>query len=534
MRDMSNLRSLRRVDSAPLARGTRADGYGGRWQNPNSGQGSVLDRHAHTFWALPVRLDHSTIDSLLEFSAMARRIVFRESEDATRKGYQLGGLDGGGYDLQAIEEESQRLNLLGTIAEARAWARGYGGGAVLIAADDGRKPSEPLDYVNLRRVVKLEAVDRWDLTPYRLDNAERFGQPLTYALQVEGGIVEVHHTRVVRFDGVSLPRRKRRENHGWGGSEIDLAWAEIRNWSTSNEYAAEAITMMSQGVFKTKHLGEKIDAGQIGEVVARFETLATAMGMLGHLAIDADNEDFSIQQRNLGGLQPSVDVLSRALVAATGIPRAILLGEVNPGLGAGEATGEFRVWYDHIASLQTSYYSAKVRRLLTPIFRSQTGPTGGRVPEGYTIAWNELSQPNATERATIRTAESAARKTDIEAGVITEDEARQDPSLVEVYGIDPMEPAPGLPDQAQPLFGDEEDTEDDAPSMLGSEPASTIPPNEPLITLRQASERLGASPGAIKGMAKRGEIRSWRLRAGGPIMVQWSNIEDRIREINEA
>ena len=91
-------RILGRADSArPIASGTKArgrvDGIGGRWTNTSSGQGSALDRHAHTEFLPPRALDSLTVDSLLQFQAMARRVVHREPEDATREGYTITGID---------------------------------------------------------------------------------------------------------------------------------------------------------------------------------------------------------------------------------------------------------------------------------------------------------------------------------------------------------------------------------------------------------------------------------------------------------
>lgn len=540
MRPMPGFRRTRH-DSALLAGGTvaperKADGYGGGWVNKNSGQGGVLDRHSYSVWAFPAPLDQGTIDSMITYNALARRIAAREPQDATRRGFELASVPDAQRD--AIFAEIQRLRVLPEIERARTWARAYGGGALVVIANDGRSPEQPLDLANLRRIHRLIPVDRYDLPVDQYDinpASPLYGRPLTYRLtgRVSGDLDVIHASRVIRFEGVDVPERIRRYLNGWGGSVLDLAFNALRNYDTGNEYATEAIVALSQGVFSQRGLADLINADGVDSVVQRAQGLATGMGTLGHLWIDADNESFDIKARNIAGLRDAIDALTRALVAATGMPRAVLLGEVPGGLGNGEATGEFRAWYDHVSALQTTVYTPAVRRVLELIFASSTGPTAGVVPDDFAITWNPLTTPSEAEQAAIRLQRAQARTLDVDSGTVTDQEVRQDPDLIVEYGIDPALDAPGKP-AAPTSFA--ASAEDDADEPIASDQVELVPAGEfpagPLTSLREAGERIGVSPGQIRGMVRRGEVQGYRLRANGPIMVQWQDVREHLEAIN--
>jgi len=535
-------RFTRRRDSAPraLASGTRssiakrADGLGGRWVNPVSGQGSALDRHSRTEFVPPDPLPNSTIDALLEFSGMARRIASREPRDATRRGFEIVG----GYtkdEIERIETAHDQLRMLPRVATGRMWGKAYGGGAVIMVCDDGRPSWEPIDWSNLRSLKALRAVDRVELQvalwQEATDNPSH-GMPLIYQLNGQFGDTGfIHRERVIPFFGSQLPLRTKIARNGWGGSELDLVWAELRNWLTSNDYAAEAITILSQGTFKVAGLADAIDDGDIAEVVARFEALRTGMGMLGDIAVDKDTEDYKLEGRSIAGLRDAVDALKTALVAATDMPEPILMGKTPGGLNSGENAGAIRSWYDHVAALQVEAYTQAVRRIDEVMLRSSNGPTQGRYTPRYLIEWLPLWEPTEGEKATTRLTNAQARAIDVNSGAVSADEVRQDPEFVEQYKIDPADPAPpppapvgGAPGAAAGAGDGGADVEDEAAAAsMGVVATLSLPPaGESLIGFAEAGSRLGVGRGAIAGKAARKEIGAWKV--GNRWRVAWSQV----------
>ncbi len=515
-------RLLGRAEARPLASGTRsrADGIGGRWYNATSGQGGSLDRHSHTEFPSPVPLNYPTIDAVLEFQAIGRRVVNREPGDATREGYALTHVppELGAAVCEAADgnrdDGTPGLGVMNAVGDARRWARAYGGGAVLVLADDGLPAHEPINIPGLRRIVGLEALDRYEISVAELgldpSDIRTFGKPVRYVVGSGSGLSGkyVHASRVVPFHGNRLPGRCRLRKNGWDGSVLDLIWSELRNYGTAHDYVTEAITLITQGVFKTEDLGAMVDAGDESAAAARFEAMREAMGLFGDIVVDKAREDYEVVTRTLSGLDGAAKTIVDALVAATDMPRSILLGETPGGLNSGENLGELQAWYGHVSSLQPRVYEPGLRRILALLMLSADGPTQGQLPRGWGVKWRDLWVMSELERADLELKQAQRRAIDVgQAGVVSRDEARRDPVVVSTYGIDPSAPAPAVAGEGPegPVA-----PEDDLEPVPAADP-SQAPPGEPLVGPGVVAEYLGVSKGSIAKRAARGDFPAFRV-----------------------
>lgn len=499
--------------------------HSARWFNPLNGQGSAMDRSPDTVFLPGEPIPAFTVDALMRFQGIARRIVTREPKDALREGLDFDGMEAGAR--RATLGELDRLGALAKFKEARTWEKAYGGGAIIVMVEDGKHPSEPIDPTAIRRVASLLVVDRhelaaedWDIDP----RSANYGQPKTWTLH--GGDVSgasevsgttFHHSRVIVFGGLQLPRREVVLNSGWGGSELDLVWNELRTYGSTHAFAAEAVSLFTQGVFKTD-VAKAVRSDNATEMVNRLKALRQGMGILGDLILDK-NEDYQIQTRPMAGIADALEKFVAALVAATDMPRSILLGESPGGLNNGENAGEVRSWYDHVAAGRPDIYTPRMMHLLLLIWHSKQGPTGGAVPNGWRIEWPDLWQLTEIERAEVRVKNAQARSVDVNAGIVSEDEAKQDPDLITHYPtIDPSAPAPGLPASGGGGFANAEGEDDDASldETAAIVPAanSLIPPGERLLTARKLGDMYGWTPGRVRNLASAGHINMFRAGNG--------------------
>lgn len=442
--------------TAPLAGGTRRDArWAGGWVNPATGQGSLLDRHTRTEWQPPVELPRHVVDGLLQFSGLLRRLCWREPYDCTREGFDLTTSAGPDASrrimhrfrrLAAVDNDGQRSGGLQVIARARQWARAYGGALIVGLLDDGRHYREPLDLANLRAFNGVRVLDRHEAHVVRWHGSgSALGRPEVWQCTFAGhATVYVHASRVIQVQGVDLPERLLVQRHGWGGSVLDLVWTAWRNWQSTLEYVPELMTVLTQGVFKQKGLAEMILAKGPDSVIDRYETLRSAMGTLGELAIDADMEDYEIQTRGVAGVGDLLDPLVENFLMETDTPRILLKNETIGGLNTGENSGEIRGWYDFCAGEQLVRYEPPAETLLRWECAARTGPTGGVVPE-YEFVWKPLWQPTRAEDDAHDQARATIRQTDTMSSVVTIAEARKDPNLRKTYGELPEITPPASP-----------------------------------------------------------------------------------------
>lgn len=462
-----------RRDARPLASGTRADSLdreptGGRWVNYASGLGGPHDRAQADEYVEGVPVDRVLADALIQYNGVGRRVIAREPEDCTRQGYELKDMDPGlAQELEAMcdGDGAESLGALRAIRESRMWARAFGGGAIIPLLDDAREPHEPIDWGGIRAVRGLLVVDRWELpvVDYGRDPREprTFAKPRTYNLQpAYGGVsYRIHADRVIRMGGAQLPRRIMLRRQGWDGSVFDLIYAQLRAYGSSHAYAAEALSLLTQGVLKSPSLDAALETADGPAIVQnRLEAMRLAMGLFGEMAISGQ-EDYQIHARPLTGLGDAIKAAVDALVMVSDMPRAVLNGEMPGGLTRSSVSPELLIWYDHCASMQPEHYTPALRRILDLVLRSHEGPTGGRVPTGWSIEWNPLVQESEDQKAARRLTNAQARAADVATMVVSPAEVRAgDRELQELYGLDPvdtkLEPAvPGIEPDAPDASG---------------------------------------------------------------------------------
>lgn len=506
---------MARPNLSPLNAGIRLDSRrssspAGRWTNVKTGQGGPASRAPFTEYDRPSPLDRVTIDSLLQFNGIGRRLATREPDDATRAGLALGE----GPAADAVLESMRMLGALGWLKRGRTWARAYGGAAIIPLVDDGRKAWEPIDYGGIKRICGARVLNRWEITPASYDTSGsgfRVGEVEMWNIQARRGTpgsMRVHHSRVIPLQGFDLPDDVMDRQNGWGGSVFDLAWAELRNYGASLDLLPEFVTLLTQAVYKQKGLAAGVAADKAEEIAARYETLQAGLSILNALALDAEGESYEVMTRPVTGLREVFEVMVQALVAAGDMPRVILLGETPGGLHAGADSPEVRAWYDHVAAQQDPIYTPPLMELLRLLMLSWEGPTGGQLLR-LKPYWNPLYQPTQEEIDKHDLARAQRRSVDAQGGYVSEMEIRQDPDLVEHYQIDPDED-PGVKSAAQADPGLELDDAEELLPVQAADP-SLIPPGETLISGRDAGRIFGCSPGTIRRMALANRFPAFRI-----------------------
>jgi phage-related protein (TIGR01555 family) len=520
---------LFRRQAFPLADHQRVDGIGGRWTNAATGRGGPMDRHAGTSYERPIPLDSYQVDALQEFNAIGRRIIWREPQDALRPGFRLvwDGLTPA-LEQRAYRWLRRRFDMLARVKQARAFARGTGGGAIVIIAKDGRDPSEPIDLAALERVHRLVVKDRFEIWPDpQIDfdpESLYYGTARHYIVQGSTKHLRVHASRVVMFDGLPISDRSRQRRSGWGGSYFDLIYSELRNYGSSHEDAAEAITLLTQGVFKVQGFADAVNKGDGDFVARRYAAMRLGMGTLGDIVIDSTGEDYSIQSRTFAGLGDILKAHGDALIAATDMPEVVLRGNRSAGLNGGSEGDDLKAWYDLCGSERTDNYESQLLELLEVVLAEPDSPTDGIVPPDLGIEWPAMWTPTEAQAAEIRVQRSTARANDIAANVLDPTEARTDPDLAEYYELaeGDVDPATGLVAKPRAPGSTKASLEPDE-TMVQDEAA--IPEDETPLSATAAANRLGfASAGPILRMIREQRIRVWRATPSSPYRVLLSEV----------
>lgn len=386
------------------------------WRNTLSSIGSsVRDKGAAWVFGRPVLLTPQQCLDLYHFDDLANRICSAVPEEALREGFEIKAIEEVetkketlAAQQKILKKEIERLDVAGKVQEAMIWGRTTGGAAIIILAEGGGEPEEPLDVDTITRIVGLEVVDCTALTvATRYREGDKAGEVESYFVNASTSTgsmiptnVRLHESRLTMFRGVLTSRTEKQRNAGWDHSVLQRV---VNVLAQTNGAWASVITMMgdlSQAVFKMKGLIDAIAEDKEGDVQKRISLMDMTRSVANAIVLDSEEEDYKVVERGAAtGLDGLVDKLFLRLSSAARMPVAILLGQSPAGLNA---TGsiDLRWWYDTIKTAQTIEAKPRITHLVRMI---STVLFGSKVnAEIWGVYFKSLWQMSPQEEAAYR------------------------------------------------------------------------------------------------------------------------------------
>lgn len=398
------------------------------YANLVTGLGTSQDKTRYSAFVPDRVLGPTELAVQYEGDALTARVVDRLVDDATRVDWHLHGADKR-YDWGSVKSKLDDLQAIAHCGDAWRWSRLYGGALVIMAVNDGRKYSEPLDMSNIRDFTGLSVVDSSIATPVGFVaglGSQAFSKPQQYQIMVPLGKETqrvVHASRVIRFDGMRVPASRMITNGGWSPSMIQRCHKSLRGLSTAMQYAENLLQEISVMVLKIPGLSEKLCGGpdNVRQVKGMLETLRWGIDVLHMMGLDSEME-FQEVKRSVDGVASLIDKFEQQAVRDTGIPRIILTGEQPAGLNA-DSRGEVRAWYDHVESDRNLVLTPALNRILEVEFalRKRRGEV---VPAEWTIGYDPLLTETKEAQAASAQQWALTMQALIMEGIISPDEAR--------------------------------------------------------------------------------------------------------------
>lgn len=424
---------LRKPAEEQIRSSVRADS----WVNAVTGLGSALDRiRANQHQSTP-RSSFQQYESLLADDPLAYRMAHLPAREMLRQGFRLDFGNDAPTELKpTLMADFDRLGSTSVFVQAITLARGVGGAAIFIGADDGQDVSMPLDLMRVRKLRYLKVLSAIDMNArswYQDPLDDKFGETELFDVVIpprDGGGQQqnllVHETRLLRFDGIVTTDRRRMQNRGWGDSIYIQCGDRIADFWTAAQGLGNALSDADQAVFKLKGLNDIIKGTPEGE-----EAVRTKLSILQHgrsvaraVAIDADTEEFNYESRSFAGYDSGLYALMHVVSMSCGIPVTLLFG-MSPGGMNATGDADVRFFYDSVKGMQEMDLLPRLRRLFEIIFAQKEGPAKGKLPDPteWSITFVSLMQPSPSERADIRLKTAQADASDIDKGIITPGEA---------------------------------------------------------------------------------------------------------------
>lgn len=402
---------------------------GDSWANTYSGLGTTqydpsVQTQYYTTYDITVR--PQVIRAMMRSNPLGRKIVEKQVRMAWGSGvdYQVSG--GGDSAETDLHGELRRLEVQSRIQRARVLGRAFGGSLLVMSFDDGMDPSEPLNLNRVRRLLFLRPVDRWDIPSQELDTSggPRDGEVEHYIISSSntGTRVRIHHSRVIRFEGLEVDRYTKGSIGNWGDSVLQPVYDAVRDIDSGGQSLSSQLATAVQSVYKIKGLHEQILAGNREFIEDWMASLELFRSHLRAVGLDADNEDLQYLARPLGDSVQVYHALMHRVAAAADMPVTELFGMSPSGLSTDDQSGTRRFYDKVTAEERQGEQGRALDRVLEIITNQSLVPSLNGSEVRY--HWPSLYSPTAKEEAELTKLRADTAIGLIGAGVITPEEVR--------------------------------------------------------------------------------------------------------------
>lgn len=403
--------------------------------------GTSKDRHTDTQpGAHYGPFEENQLDDLYLGGRINRRIVDRPPQDATRRGWQVRVDDDEIDESNPFEADMKRLRFRWKARRAHKLARQSGGALMFFVCDDANPPSEPVDDASLQGVDAIHVLDRFEVTPanyFKSVVRDEWRDPERWEirehtatddedLELDVGD-EIHSDRVVKWEGLPVPEDRKSDYDGFGQPVLENCWEAIRDLETATSAMATATHQFQYRILKLKDLNSLLRGpdGDVNEskLKARLNMIREGMSFLRMIVLDSEEE---LETRNVdfSSIVEIYAVFQQNVSACATIPITLLFGQAPQGFNSEDRTA-IQNYYDWISGTQQEKYRPAIDKGVRLLSKSSNGPTGGRVPDDWSVGFRPLEEPTDAEAAETRKTIAEADAVNIDRGVYGSDEARE-------------------------------------------------------------------------------------------------------------
>lgn len=403
---MSKRKRRRALDKAPELQPIRSralDAFSNVLARLGAGTSNLLEGTEYSLQRMS--RDFNTLNALYRESWIVRRIIDVIPADMLKNWITItSGLD---PDVEKrLSLTLRRTQLIDKIKRGMQWGRLYGGAlGVMLVKHQGYDLSQPLqlDWIMPGDFAGLLIFDRWNGVNPSSELIEDisdpdYGFPKYYTVTdpAGGGSVKIHHSRVVRFTGNTLPFWEEIAEMQWGASVVESIFDELRKRDNVSWNIAQLTFMANIRVLKMQDLGQLLaatDNESQAELLRTLEAQNMLLNNMGMQVMDAA-DGLETHQYTFGGLADCYQQFIMDISGAAEIPVTRLFGRSPSGLNA---TGEsdLQNYYDMIAEKQESYLRPILNKVLPPFIIS----TLGSLPDDFDFEFDPVAEPTDKERA---------------------------------------------------------------------------------------------------------------------------------------
>ncbi len=391
-----------------------------------------------------VRLPQAQLEIIYRVSWAAAKMIDIPVDDMFVPGRRWKGENE--EAVKAMEEAERALGAHDAMRKAMKAARLYGTGLLIILSKDA-SPETPLEPTAVRpdSIANLLVVDRWaaSIEDWHIDPLlPRYGKPYSYRIspriiyQGESHQFIVHHSRVLRFDGIRPPLSEgwNHYDRDWGASTLARAINQIgRNEAISvslNHLLQEAsVSIVKIQGFKAALQGKPDVDDPPLTMLAQSINMLKSVFRTGFI----DRED-EAQRLNVafGGIADIVNGEAQRLAAIADIPMTRFFAQSPAGQNA-TGDSDWQNYAVRVAAMQEDMLTAPLM-ILDEVVAKNAG-----LQKALEYEWTPLRSMTPEEESTVNLNNTQALVAAMTAGGLTEEEFRDRLANMELFGeLPPM------------------------------------------------------------------------------------------------
>lgn len=332
--------------------------------------------------------------------------------------------------VDLIEEEEKRLQLQFKINLALKWAGLYGTSYLALAIDDGKAPTQAVDWDNIIELRHVNVFDRTQVThgnvPIVRDPMDpNFGMPEFY--RFNDSSILVHHSRIIRFEGKKLPYREFEENNYVSDSVLAGLYDALMNFSTVSDAACEMVFGANVDVIQVEGLMNKLQTKQGEETLNKRFSLAARLKSFVNLMLLDSKETYSKHSNTFAGLPDLYDRYIQTIATIVDAPISRFAGVSAGGMSA-TGEGDEKNYFANIKAKQ-KLILAPVLNYIDLIIASANGIDS----KSLSYEFNSLFSQTPTEKSTAELQDAQRDQLYYDMGIISEEIIAKDLRQKGVY-----------------------------------------------------------------------------------------------------
>jgi len=397
--------------------------YRGGLINPMTGAGTSIDKNETSFF-YPTRLQSKNFSEILYVESWAAaKFIDIPVDDMFVKWRDFKDMET--ENVRKIKEVEKEFKIKSKLSKSMKNGRLHGTGLFIILTKEST-PDKPLNISRLipGDMANILTVDRFDANIVEKEKnplSKNYGKPIFYNITMkQGGSLIVHHTRVIRFDGIESLTDNSWQSYDqdWGVPSIIPVMTEIFQDSNVSKGVAHLVNEASIGIQKITDFEDAISGSDPDTMSIQQRMEQTTMLRSIYRTVFMDSEDdFDRREISFGNLPEIMDRNANRLSAAADIPETRFWSRSMSGLNS-TGEGEERNYALKIATDQNNILPDPLQKI-DMVIQKHAG-----INQKITYKFPSILDLSEGDKTDIALKKSQIVVPLVMAGIIDEDEAR--------------------------------------------------------------------------------------------------------------